>query len=98
MRTLLVLVLLSEILIAQSARPRARDLGIKVGVIPTGLRNAITDVAGVAVGHATVIRGWRHKGLRAFFETGSTRGIRPEHTSRLWLVLADSTRRPSLGT
>lgn len=26
--------------------------------------------------------------MRAFFETGSTRGIRPEHTSRLRLVLA----------
>jgi len=57
MRTLLVFVFLSEILPAQSVRPRARDLGIKVGVIPTGPLNAITDVAGVAVGHATVIRG-----------------------------------------
>jgi proteic killer suppression protein len=35
-----------------------------------------------------VIRQWNHKGLRAFFETGSTRGIRPEHASRLRLVLA----------
>src|SRR6266852_5881337 len=57
MRTLLVFVLVSEILSAQSVRPRARDLGIKVGVIPAGPLNAITDVAGVAVGHATVIRG-----------------------------------------
>ena len=38
-------------------RPRARDLGIKVGVIPTGPLNAITDVAGVKVGHTTVIQG-----------------------------------------
>ena len=38
-------------------RPRARDLGIVVGVIPTGPRNAITDVAGVRVGHTTLIRG-----------------------------------------
>jgi D-aminopeptidase len=57
MRILLVLVLFSEILPAQDVRPRARELGIKVGVIPTGPLNAITDVAGVAVGHATVIRG-----------------------------------------
>jgi len=35
-----------------------------------------------------VIRQWRHKGLRAFFETGNTRGIRPEHVKRLRLVLA----------
>ena len=35
-----------------------------------------------------MIRQWRHKGLRAFFETGNTRGIRPEHVKRLRLVLA----------
>jgi D-aminopeptidase len=45
------------IVVAQEARPRARDLGIVVGVLPTGPLNAITDVAGVRVGHATVIRG-----------------------------------------
>jgi hypothetical protein len=38
-------------------RPRARDLGVKVGVLPTGPLNAITDVAGVEVGHTTIIRG-----------------------------------------
>src|SRR6266508_4044715 len=37
-------------------RGRARDLGIVIGTIPTGPRNAITDVAGVRVGHATVVR------------------------------------------
>lgn len=46
---------------AQSAapeeRPRARDIGLVVGVFPTGEHNAITDVAGVAVGHSTVIEG-----------------------------------------
>jgi D-aminopeptidase len=35
--------------------PRVRDLGITIGIIPTGLQNAITDVAGVRVGHCTVI-------------------------------------------
>jgi len=35
-----------------------------------------------------VITRWKHKGLRTFFETGSTRGIRPEHASRLRLILA----------
>ena len=38
-------------------RPRSRDIGLVVGVLPAGPRNAITDVAGVAVGHATLIRG-----------------------------------------
>lgn len=32
----------------------ARDMGITVGGLPTGPRNAITDVAGVAVGHVTL--------------------------------------------
>src|SRR5215469_5424692 len=40
-----------------NARPRAIDLGLKVGVLPSGTLDAITDVAGVAVGHTTVIRG-----------------------------------------
>lgn len=35
-------------------RQRARDLGITVGPHPTGTHNAITDVPGVRVGHATV--------------------------------------------
>ena len=38
-------------------RPRARDLGLVVGVLPAGSLNAITDVGGVTVGHATLIRG-----------------------------------------
>src|SRR6266571_5265861 len=42
---------------AQTQRPRARDIGIIVGSIPTGPLNAITDVAGVRVGHTTIARG-----------------------------------------
>jgi D-aminopeptidase len=38
------------------SRARLRDLGIAVGSLPTGPLNAITDVAGVEVGHSTVIR------------------------------------------
>src|SRR6266404_3355486 len=38
-------------------RPRARDIGLKPGVLPTGLLNAITDVAGVQVGQTTIIQG-----------------------------------------
>jgi len=37
-------------------RARARDLGVVIGRLPTGPRDAITDVAGVRVGHATVTR------------------------------------------
>jgi D-aminopeptidase len=44
---------------AQNApqRPRTRDLGINVGVLSPGPLNAITDVAGVTVGHTTIVRG-----------------------------------------
>ena len=38
-------------------RPRARDLGISPGVLKPGSFNAITDVAGVRVGHVTLIEG-----------------------------------------
>jgi D-aminopeptidase len=40
-----------------SARPRLRDLGIATGTLPVGPLNAITDVPGVRVGHATIVRG-----------------------------------------
>lgn len=40
-----------------AARPRARDVGLRFGVLPTGENNAITDVAGVRVGHKTVVQG-----------------------------------------
>jgi D-aminopeptidase len=45
--------------LAESAAPRRRlrDLGITIGRIPPGPHNAITDVAGVRVGHATLISG-----------------------------------------
>jgi len=56
-----VIPLVSFVAFAQStpskARPRASDLGLKVGILPTGPLNAITDVAGVWVGHTTIIRG-----------------------------------------
>ncbi len=43
--------------LAQTPRPRAREAGIKIGILPTGRMNAITDVPGVLVGHTTIIRG-----------------------------------------
>ena len=38
-------------------RPRAADIGVKVGILPSGPIDAITDVAGVEVGQTTIIRG-----------------------------------------
>ena len=44
---------------ASEDRPRARELGIAPGVLEPGPLNAITDVAGVKVGHVTLISGDR---------------------------------------
>ena len=57
LRTLLLLSFAAWPLPSQTPRPRARDIGIVVGVLPPGPLNAITDVAGVRVGHTTVARG-----------------------------------------
>lgn len=38
-------------------RPRARETGLKIGILPTGKLNSITDVAGVKIGHSTIIKG-----------------------------------------
>lgn len=40
-----------------SGRVRFRDLGFVIGPLPPGPHNAITDVPGVRVGHATIVRG-----------------------------------------
>src|SRR5215469_80356 len=54
----LALLLIALPLLAQEAnRPRARDAGIVVGILPTGALNAITDVAGVAIGQKTIVEG-----------------------------------------
>src|SRR5213080_2100506 len=57
----IAVLLVAAVAIAQNtapgARPRASDLGLKVGILPTGPLDAITDVAGVEVGQATIIRG-----------------------------------------
>ena len=58
---LIVLLMLFEAAPAMSQpaaeRPRSRDVGLVVGILPPGPLNAITDVEGVRVGHATVIEG-----------------------------------------
>lgn len=55
MRSLLLL-LLAALTAAAQTRPRARDLGVPFEGTP-GALNAITDVAGVEVGHRTMIEG-----------------------------------------
>ena len=58
---LMLLLMLFEVTPATSQpvseRPRARDLGVVVGILPPGPLNAITDVEGVRVGHTTVVEG-----------------------------------------
>lgn len=51
--------------LSAQSKARPRELGIVVGTMPTGKQNAITDVAGVRVGHATLRDGER-------FATGVT--------------------------
>jgi D-aminopeptidase len=41
----------------KNGRPRAREAGLVVGVPSSGQHNSITDVAGVRVGHTTLIEG-----------------------------------------
>jgi len=56
-RVLILCFWMAQLADAQAARPRARDLGIQVGVLAPGPLNAITDVPGVAIGHTTLVRG-----------------------------------------
>ncbi|WP_074310578.1 P1 family peptidase [Singulisphaera sp. GP187] len=52
-------------------RPRARELGIAPGVFPPGPLNAITDVAGLEVGHTTIVEGDEvHTGVTAILPHG----------------------------
>ena len=55
----MLFVVLSASMAFAEERPRAREIGVVIGTLPTGPLNAITDVEGVRVGHATVIRGDR---------------------------------------
>ena len=58
MRRYLLFLLLALLAGGQTnTRPRARDLGLAPGVHTPGPLNAITDVAGVRVGHVTLIQG-----------------------------------------
>ncbi|RYY26922.1 MAG: S58 family peptidase [Sphingomonadales bacterium] len=52
---------------AQTAdKPRARAAGVTIGILAPGKDNSITDVDGVAVGHATLVKGTDiHTGVTA---------------------------------
>ena len=47
----------SDVQRSEESRPRARDIGLVVGIFEPGEMNAITDVGNVKVGHTTVFRG-----------------------------------------
>lgn len=56
--TMAVLMAVNALSFAQTEqRPRAREIGIRVGVLQTGPENAITDISGVLVGQTTIIKG-----------------------------------------
>ena len=52
-----LLILPALALLAPEQRPRLREFGLKTGVLDPGPLNAITDVAGVKVGHVTLVEG-----------------------------------------
>jgi D-aminopeptidase len=51
------ILLLFPFLASAQERGRIRDFGIEPGILSPGIWNAITDVAGVSVGHTTLIMG-----------------------------------------
>lgn len=55
--SLAVLLVLAPGVRADETRVRLRELGLQIGRYPPGRYNAITDVAGVKVGHVTIVRG-----------------------------------------
>ncbi len=68
---LLLIAALAAAAEGDAPRPRARDLGIAPGVFPPGPLNAITDVAGVRVGHTTIHQGDEvHTGVTAVVPHG----------------------------
>lgn len=44
-----------------------------------------------------MIKSWKHKGLRKFFETGSTSGIAATHVSKIGMILQylDAASKPT---
>ena len=57
MRNILLILILVSCFNVNAQKKRPRDFGIKIGILETGINNAITDVPGVKVGHMTFIQG-----------------------------------------
>lgn len=96
------LAIAASVAFSLAAQQRPRDLGIKPGVLPTGPLNAITDVAGVRVGHTTLIDGAKvQTGVTAIlphggnlFQNKVAGGI---HIANAFGKLAGSTQVDELG-
>lgn len=71
MFSILLLGFCATSLLATAQQPRrAREYGIKTGVLPTGKLNAITDVKGVMVGHTTLLSDQVRTGVTAIVPHG----------------------------
>lgn len=78
-----------------AVKARARDLGVIVGTLPTGPLNAITDVAGVRVGHATLNQGANIRtGVTAILpaQVNRQRSGSPRRVSVLFQAVTESRR------
>ncbi|MGN6193342.1 MAG: DmpA family aminopeptidase [Ginsengibacter sp.] len=56
-KNFLLILFIFPIMLKAQEKKRARDYGVKIGVMETGKLNSITDVAGVKVGQITLIKG-----------------------------------------
>lgn len=76
-------------------RLRLRDLGVQIGELPTGEKNAITDVPGVMVGQTTLIEGQgKLKPGQGPLRTGVTVVLLGKFLSPPQKGMADSRSRP----
>jgi len=57
MKYIILLLTMASCLNIHAQKKRAADYGIKIGILKPGKNNAITDVPGVKVGHATITDG-----------------------------------------
>lgn len=72
------------------AAKRVRELGITIGLLPTGARNDLSDVPGLGVGHASIVEGeGKHISGKGPIRTGVT--VILPHQGDLW------NDRPSAG-
>jgi D-aminopeptidase len=88
--------------VAPNGRARARDLGVAPGVFKPGANNAITDVAGVLVGHTTVTDGDSvHTGVTAIRAHGGNQFLdrvpAAVHVGNAFGKLVGSTQVKELG-